>query len=89
LGGAEWIPGRLICGPDLSPAERLAGGSEDTKVKRSRFISLTLIRRINRIWLIPRLISDAIERRRQRMVMQELEVERLDRIRNPSKYRGK
>jgi hypothetical protein len=58
-------------------------------VKRSRFISLTLIRRINRIWLIPRLISDAIERRRQRMVMQELEVERLDRIRNPSKYRGK
>jgi len=39
-------------------------------------------------WL-PKSIANAIRQHQQQMILNELEVERLDRIRNPSKYRGK
>ncbi len=45
------------------------------------------------IWLtaihLPVNILNLFRHRHQRMVLNELEAERLDRIRNPSKYRGK
>jgi hypothetical protein len=37
----------------------------------------------------PNTIAIALKERRQRSILNELEIERLDRIRNPSKYRGK
>jgi len=37
---------------------------------------------------LPKPIAAVAGRRRQRTVQKEQEVERLDRIRNPSKYRG-
>lgn len=43
----------------------------------------------NELGLIPRSFMNAIRQRRQQTVVDENEVERLDRIRNPSKYRGK
>ena len=52
-------------------------------------IALAIIRLIKQCWLLPQTIATAVRQRRQRVILDELEVERLDRIRNPSKYRGK
>ncbi len=41
------------------------------------------------IFLLPWTIAEAVQRRRLEAVRNEHEVERLDRIRNPSKYLGK
>ena len=38
---------------------------------------------------LPQSVRYAIQVRKQRVVSNELEAERIDRIRNPSKYRGK
>ena len=38
---------------------------------------------------LPQSIQLAVQERKQRSARNELEVERVDRIRNPSKYRGK
>jgi len=54
-----------------------------------KLIGLTLIHLIRQVWELPRTISDAIKLRQQRRVSDEFEAERLDRIRNPSKYLGK
>jgi hypothetical protein len=44
---------------------------------------------VKQAFLFPRSIADAFRQRRRRAVLDELEVERLDRIRNPSDYQGK
>ena len=44
---------------------------------------------IHAVKRIPETIANAARLRQQRVVLDELEAERLDRIRNPSKYRGK
>jgi hypothetical protein len=54
-----------------------------------KLICLTTFLLIKQAWLLPQSIALALKQRRQQMVLNELEVERLDRIRNPSKYRGK
>ena len=45
------------------------------------------------IWLtvihLPQNIVNLFKQRQRQIILNELEVERLDRIRNPSKYRGK
>ena len=41
------------------------------------------------VFRLPQTIANLVRLRQQRMVLNELEAERLDRIRNPSKYRGK
>jgi hypothetical protein len=40
-------------------------------------------------WLLPHNLLAAVKRRQQRSCLRDLEAERLDRIRNPSKYLGK
>jgi len=54
-----------------------------------KLICLTTMLLVKQAWLLPQSIALAIKQRRQQTVLNELEVERLDRIRNPSKYRGK
>jgi hypothetical protein len=44
---------------------------------------------LRQAWFVPRTLGRAAQRRRQQMIMNEQESERLDRIRNPSKYLGK
>lgn len=58
-------------------------------MKLLKLIFLTIIQLGKQIALLPQTIADAVRRRQQRTILNELEVERLDRIRNPSKYRGK
>jgi hypothetical protein len=52
-------------------------------------IGLTFIQLGKLAWSLPQTISDAVKQRQQRTILNALEVERLDRIRNPSKYLGK
>jgi len=54
-----------------------------------KFICMTIIQLIKQVWLLPQTFVNAVKQRRRQMVQNELEAERLDRIRNPSKYLGK
>jgi hypothetical protein len=44
---------------------------------------------IKQAWGLPQAIRMAIKQRRRQIVLDDLEAERLDRIRNPWKYLGK
>lgn len=50
---------------------------------------LNLVALGKQIWHLPQTLLGIREQRRQRIAFHEHEVERLDRIRNPSKYLGK
>jgi hypothetical protein len=52
-------------------------------------IGLTFIQLLKQIQSLPQSIVKAVDQRQQLVAQREFEVERLDRIRNPSKYRGK
>jgi len=54
-----------------------------------KLIGMTIIQLIRQVWLLPQTVTNAVKQRRQQAVRNELEAERLDRIRNPSKYLGK
>jgi hypothetical protein len=54
-----------------------------------KLICLTIVQRVKQIWYLPQSVANAVEQRRRQVVRNELEAERLDRIRNPSKYLGK
>ena len=54
-----------------------------------KLICLTFYQLAKQVWLLPQTIAHAVQQRRQRIERNEFEVERLDRIRNPSKYLGK
>jgi len=54
-----------------------------------KIICLTIVHLVKQAWFLPRSLANAGKDRRQQIVRDELEAERLDRIRNPSKYRGK
>jgi hypothetical protein len=54
-----------------------------------KLIGLTFFQLVKQIWLLPQSIALAVTQRRQRIARNEFEIERLDRIRNPSKYLGK
>ncbi len=54
-----------------------------------KLIYLTISQLIKQAWLLPQSVANAVKQRRQQLVLNEHEAERLDRIRNPSKYRGK
>ena len=54
-----------------------------------KLIRLTVCQLIKQVWLLPESIAEAVKQRRRQVVRGKLEAERLDRIRNPSKYLGK
>jgi len=54
-----------------------------------KLIYLTISQLIKQAWLLPQSVANAVKQRRQQLVLNEHDAERLDRIRNPSKYRGK
>ena len=58
-------------------------------LKILKLICLTIIQLGRQAWLFPQSVAHAVQQRRQKLVLKELEVERLDRICNPSKYLGK
>jgi len=44
---------------------------------------------IKQVWFLPQCIALALKQKRERVVLDAFETERLDRLRNPSKYVGK
>jgi hypothetical protein len=55
-------------------------------MNRLKLICVNFIQRVKQVYLFPKAVGNA---RRRQAELNELEAERLDRIRNPSKYRGK
>ena len=58
-------------------------------MKTLKLVWLTFIQLVRQVCQIPRNIGMAIRLRQQQTVLDKQEAERLDRICNPSKYRGK
>jgi len=58
-------------------------------MKTLKAICLNLIHKSKQLGALPQTISSALELRRRQLLLSESEIERLDRIRNPSKYLGK
>lgn len=54
-----------------------------------RLICLTLFQLVKQVCLLPKNIKDAVKLRQYKTAFEEHEAERLDRLRNPSKYLGK
>ena len=54
-----------------------------------KLICLTIIHLVKQVWLLPQSVANVRQQKRRRTVLDELEAERLDRIRNPSRYLGK
>jgi hypothetical protein len=54
-----------------------------------KLFCLTIIQLVKQAGLLPQTVVSALRRRREQILHNEQEVERLDRIRNPSKYLGK
>jgi hypothetical protein len=54
-----------------------------------KFICLTIVQLAKQIWFLPQSVANVVKQRRRQAVWNEHEAERLDRIRNPSKYLGK
>ena len=44
---------------------------------------------LKQAWLLPQSVASALRENRRQITLGEFETERLDRIRNPSKYLGK
>lgn len=54
-----------------------------------KLICQTMVELLTRVRRLPRKLAATFKRRRQQLILHALEAERLDRIRNPSKYLGK
>jgi hypothetical protein len=58
-----------------------------------KLICLTIVNLVKQAWLLPQTVALALQQRRRKLARQEFETafetERLDRIRNPSKYAGR
>jgi hypothetical protein len=50
---------------------------------------LTIVNLVKQAWLLPQTVAIALQQRRAQLTRHEFEAERLDRIRNPSKYAGR
>ena len=54
-----------------------------------KLIGLTIVLLVRQVWLLPRTLMDLSRQKRLSAARSEREADRLDRIRNPSRYRGK
>jgi hypothetical protein len=54
-----------------------------------KLICQTTVGFFKQAWLFPHSVAVALQHRRRQFALNLLEAERLDRIRNPSKYLGK
>jgi hypothetical protein len=66
-----------------------ADWEETTFMNTLKLICLTIVQLVKQAWQMPQAIAQALQQRRQQLTRQQCETERLDRIRNPSKYRGR
>jgi hypothetical protein len=89
MGGAGGISRRRIREADLPEAAAAAERKRENIVKTLKQLGLTLVQLAKQIWALPQTLATAAQQRRVQVLLDERESERLDRIRNPDKYRGK
>jgi hypothetical protein len=58
-------------------------------MKTLKFVCAAIIKPIKRVCRFPKTIAKAVKQRQRQAALNKREAERLDRICNPSKYRGK
>jgi hypothetical protein len=58
-------------------------------MKQLKHFCLAIVEIARGLLLLPVTIATGFRHRHERAAINDLEIERLDRIRNPSKYRGK
>ena len=58
-------------------------------MKKLKPVWLTIVQLVKRIRRVPQMIVNAGKQRQRQAILNHREAERLDRILNPSKYRGK
>jgi hypothetical protein len=54
-----------------------------------KIVGVTILKLAEQVLFLPRNVAAALKERKLRLAHVDNEIERLDRIRNPSKYRGK
>jgi len=54
-----------------------------------KLICLTVVNLAKQVWSLPQTVTLALQQRRRKLTRHQFETERLDRIRNPSKYAGR
>jgi hypothetical protein len=54
-----------------------------------KLICLAVVQLVKQAWLLPQSVANGFRQWRQQAALNVTEAERLDRIRNPSKYLGK
>jgi hypothetical protein len=54
-----------------------------------KIVCLALIQLAKQVWSLPQTVANAAKQRQCQALENDREIERLDRIRNPSKYRGR
>jgi uncharacterized membrane-anchored protein len=54
-----------------------------------RLIFQIMVSLLKQVWQLPHTLANALRQRQRQFALNALEAERLDRIRNPSKYLGK
>ena len=65
-------------------------GSDETNfMYKLKMICLTVVELFKQAWRLPQTAATALQQRRRQLARQQSETERLDRIRNPSKYAGR
>ncbi len=65
-------------------------GSDETNFMHIlKLICLTIVNLVRQAWLLPQAVALTRQQRRRQLTRHQSEAERLDRIRNPSKYLGR
>ena len=73
----------------FAPVSRRHAPSTRRAMNKPNPILEVVSRILKQLWQLPRSIATAITHRRRQVTIRENETERLDRILNPAKYRGK
>jgi hypothetical protein len=65
-------------------------GSDETNfMYKLKLICLTIVELVKQAWRLPQTVATALQQRRRQLARHQFEMQRLDRIRNPSKYAGR
>jgi hypothetical protein len=59
------------------------------RMRQLKLLWLALVQLFIQAWSLPHYLVMAVKQREKRAVLHALELERLDRLRNPTKYQGK
>ena len=89
MGRTGRFPGRRVFESDLPKKKSTAGGSKTIVVNTLKLIYRSIVQLVKQVGALPQTMANASRQRQRQAVLNEREAERLDRICNPAKYRGR